>query len=307
MKASEMKTMFSGSIKTLIDFIQRHRRLIIVLVLLVVFVWVAAYLMQHPEIFATLTHISLKLLAAIVALDFVAALGLLIMLVYSVRLFGKRIKLGDAFLLNSYSSIANFFGPGQSGTGVRAVYLKAKLAIRIRDFVVASLIYYAFYSVISMTMLFVGAGQYIVAVIAAIVAIAASLVVISIYRRGKSLASIRNPKAIIGIAIGTILQIAAICAIYYLEVDAVSPGVHFMQAVSYTGSANMSLFVSLTPGAIGFREAFLLASQSLHHISTSTIVAAGVIDRAVYVLFLGVLAISVGLLHGRRRLGVKIP
>jgi len=62
---------------------------------------------------------------------------------------GKRMGLKENFMLTSYSSIANFFGPLQSGPGVRAVYLKAKHQVRLRDYTLASLLslgLFAFFS-----------------------------------------------------------------------------------------------------------------------------------------------------------------
>jgi hypothetical protein len=76
-----------------------------------------------------------------------------------------------------------------------------------------------------------------------------------------------------------------------------------MQAVVYGGAANFSLFVALTPGAIGFREAFLEFSRQLHHIPTSGILAASVIDRSVYVAFLGLLFLMTVGLHVGDRFG----
>jgi uncharacterized membrane protein YbhN (UPF0104 family) len=72
----------------------------------------------------------------------------------------------------------------------------------------------------------------------------------------------------------------------------------------YTGAANLALFVSLTPGAIGFRESFLVFSQHLHHISNSTIVAANILDRAMYLVLLLILALIIFGTHARRQLGV---
>jgi uncharacterized membrane protein YbhN (UPF0104 family) len=65
------------------------------------------------------------------------------------------------------------------------------------------------------------------------------------------------------------------------------------------------MFVSITPGAIGFREAFLVFSRNLHHISNTTIVAANIIDRSVYLILLIILAILIIATHAGRRLGVK--
>jgi uncharacterized membrane protein YbhN (UPF0104 family) len=75
--------------------------------------------------------------------------------------------------------------------------------------------------------------------------------------------------------------------------------------LSYTGAANLALFVSLTPGAIGFRESFLYFSQSLHHITTAQILSANLIDRAVYVIFLLLLLLVVLIMHVGKRLRLK--
>jgi uncharacterized membrane protein YbhN (UPF0104 family) len=97
----------------------------------------------------------------------------------------------------------------------------------------------------------------------------------------------------------TIIQIIIIVIIYSIELNAIDPLANYsaMQIISYTGSANLSLFVSLTPGAIGFREAFLVISQSLHNIPLTSIVASGIIDRAIYVIFLAILFLFSSGLH----------
>jgi uncharacterized membrane protein YbhN (UPF0104 family) len=61
----------------------------------------------------------------------------------------------------------------------------------------------------------------------------------------------------------------------------------------------------LTPGAIGFREAFLIFSQNLHHIPNDIIVAANILDRAVYIVFLCLLFLVVLALHANKTLQVK--
>jgi len=102
-------------------------------------------------------------------------------------------------------------------------------------------------------------------------------------------------------ALATLLQVCLLLTIFSIELHAVAPHVHFSQIVVYTGVANLALFVSLTPGAIGFRESFLVFSQKLHHIDNSTIVAANLIDRSVYVTLLVLLAIGIFGTHANRR------
>jgi uncharacterized membrane protein YbhN (UPF0104 family) len=109
-------------------------------------------------------------------------------------------------------------------------------------------------------------------------------------------------KAVGWIFAATVLQVATLTAIYAVELHNVGANPSLGQVMAYTGVANFSLFVALTPGAIGIREAFLVFSQQLHHIDNSTIVAANIIDRAVYFVFLGILFVAVVGLHAKEKL-----
>ena len=106
-------------------------------------------------------------------------------------------------------------------------------------------------------------------------------------------------KYIFYIFILTVIQIGIIVSIYSIELNAINPLAHYSmtQIIAYTGSANLSLFVSLTPGAIGFREAFLALSQSLHDIPLTSIIASGIVDRAIYIVFLVLLFLLSSGLH----------
>jgi len=90
-----------------------------------------------------------------------------------------------------------------------------------------------------------------------------------------------------------------------LELHSIHPETSVAQALTYTGVANFALFVSLTPGAIGIREAFLVFSQNLHHLGNTIIVGANLIDRAVYLLFLGLLFVMTLALHAKDKLHIK--
>jgi uncharacterized membrane protein YbhN (UPF0104 family) len=103
------------------------------------------------------------------------------------------------------------------------------------------------------------------------------------------------------LAAATFLQIAIVTLIYFVELRAVAPGTTFGQAVVYSGAANLALFVSLTPGAIGFRETFLVFSKHLHHVSNATIVTVNIIDRAMYIVLLLVLALLIFGTHASRQ------
>jgi uncharacterized membrane protein YbhN (UPF0104 family) len=112
-------------------------------------------------------------------------------------------------------------------------------------------------------------------------------------------------RAVVWIAAATAFQVLTQAVIFFIELRQVDQAVTVAQAFSYTGAANFAVFVSLTPGAIGIREAFLVFSQNIHGISNTIMVAANVIDRAVYLLFLGVLFGLVVGLHAKDKLRIK--
>jgi len=105
--------------------------------------------------------------------------------------------------------------------------------------------------------------------------------------------------------VATAIQITAVAAAYAVELHIVGAHASLRQVLAYTGVANLSLFVSLTPGAIGIRESFLLFSTNLHHIARADIIAASLIDRAIYLAFLGLLFILAVGLHAKKRLGMN--
>lgn len=271
---------------------------VLVLTLAIVFY----YVYKNPHIFDSLARVSPLLVVSVIIGYGIIFIGLAAVLHYSVRLYDKKISLNETIQLNAYSSLTNFFGPGQSGSGIRAIYLKVKLGLKIKSFIFASLIYYAFYSVLSVIMLLAGAGRWWQATLAAVLAITLSVFILKLHHRRGEGQGIMRPKAVLGILLGTIIQVFMLAVIYYLEVKTVQPGVSIGQAISFTGAANLALFVAITPGAIGIREAFLLLSQSLHHVPSSTIVAAGVIDRAIYIVYLGILFVAISFMHGKKQL-----
>lgn len=272
------------------------------------FMW---YIDKHPEIIDRLKETS-ALTVVSVALLYGVVLGTLMAILHgSLMLYRKKMGTQENFLLNAYSSLLNFFGPGQSGPGFRGLYLKVRHGVLIKQYVFATLLYYAFYAVYSGILLSVASRPWWQTVTLIIAISACSYGVIKYFLKrntnliSRSLSSrtLINIAVILGVA--TLVQVLAVCAVYFVELRSLDPTVTLSQALAYTGAANFALFVALTPGAIGFREAFLLFSQKLHHIPNDIIVAANVLDRAIYILFLGALFVLVLVLHAGSKLQVK--
>jgi uncharacterized membrane protein YbhN (UPF0104 family) len=281
---------------------------IIIIATLTAFLW---YLDKNPAVIDLLKQTSAAAVTSVAILYGVVLVTLMAILYGSLQLYQKRMALQENFLLNAYSSLLNFFGPGQSGPGFRGLYLKVRHGVAIKQYVFATLLYYAFYAMFSGLLLFVASRPWWETILLlAAIAICCYAVLAFFVRRNANLisasisaATLARVAGIIGVA--TLVQVLAVAGVYFIELHSIDASISLSQSLAYTGAANFALFVALTPGAIGIREAFLLFSQKLHHIPSDIIVAANVLDRAIYIFFLGVLFVLVLALHAGNKLQVK--
>lgn len=288
---------------------KRYRPWLVGMVIVITVGFFAHFFITNPQYLEQLRHVPPQAIVLVILLNIPAMAALAVAYDVMLRLCGTRMPAKENALLTAYSSIANFFGPFQSGPGVRAVYVKARYRVRIRDYMLATLIYYAIFASVSALFLLIGVRPWWQAVLALFAAAAFSMLVIRWFTRknkakaGQQFRLDARLLAILGIA--TLLQLVCIAAYFFVELRAVNPHITLGQAVSYSGAANFSLFVSVTPDAIGFREAFLVFSQQLHHVSTADILQANIIDRGAYLIFLILLFAAVMLVHARDRLHIK--
>lgn len=289
---------------------KRHvKNALIVLVLALTVAVFVRFFRENPQYIQQLGQVSPWWIVAVIALN-IPMVGLLVLIYDTCLSFcNKRLGWQENFLLTSYSSIINFFGPLQSGPGVRAAYLKTRHQVRLRDYTLATLIYYGMFAFFSGIFLLAGNRPWWQTLLAALAIGAGSGLFIRWYVKRDSRPADSQfhlhgnlLARLFGLAF---LQVLLTAITYFVELKAVNPHIAWGQAVSYAGAANFALFVSLTPDAIGFREAFLIFSQHLHHVSTGDILSANVIDRGSYVLFLCLLLVVVLATHAKDRLRLK--
>jgi uncharacterized membrane protein YbhN (UPF0104 family) len=278
------------------------RKIAAVLILVATIAAFTVYFIKHPEVRHQLGQTSPNILVLLLALYLTGIVALAFVTIATVRLYKLRLEPSESLLLTMYTAIINFFGPLQSGPAFRAVYLKKKYKLSLKHYTIATLIYYCFYGGFSVLLLLSTTLKWWLLPLAL-----AGFAVLFGASRSKRLQPRLQGIDLRGwtyLALATLAQIVIVLLIYYTELRTVAPGTSFSQAMVYTGAANLALFVSLTPGAIGFRESFLVFSQHLHHISNSTIVAANILDRAMYLVLLLILALIIFGTHARRQLGV---
>lgn len=275
-------------------------RLLILLATAAVFVY---YLRRHPELLQQLAHTPPRLVVALVFLYLVWFGTLTLTVTATLRICKCPLRMGEALLLNAYSTLVNFFVPGQGGVAVRGLYLKKRYQLGMRRYILATLIFYMMYAIISTFMLLVFSRPWWQTASGVMLVVAGCIVVVHLYeRRSKMRADVLDLRlANLGfLFFSTLAQVAAQIAIYACELRWIHPAVTLQQVSTYTGAANFSVFVALTPGAIGIRESFLFFSQKLHHIHTSTILAASILDRSIFLVLLGLLFILIQAFHARK-------
>jgi uncharacterized membrane protein YbhN (UPF0104 family) len=247
----------------------------------------AYYAHDKPELLDGLRSVDISTGIALLALYGAILLTNTSILHWSVEACSRAISHFESLLLTSYSSLVNFFGPLQSGPGFRLLYLKKKHDVSVKSYGTVTILYYGVFGLASLLLIGFGINPLLAMIGLAIILFGAALGGWYVNKRYKQL--VKYPLQIGKITVMTLLQVAVTVLIYYLELHVVDKDISFSQALIYTGTANLALFVALTPGALGIRESFLFFSQHLHHISSHTIIEASVIDRGVYFIFLGIL------------------
>jgi len=283
---------------------RRLKPLATVLILLATIVFFIHYFATHATVRHQLSQTSPALIGLLLLLYLGTMLALTLNAYATLRLCRLRLGAGETFLITAYTAVINFFGPLQSGPAFRAVYLKKRYNLNLKNYAFASLLYFVFYGLFSSLFLLSGLLKWWL--LPLLILAAVTLVLISRLSVMRARLTSLDLHGWYYMALASLLQVSIIAVIYYSELHSIAPTISFAQAVVYTGAANLALFVSITPGAIGFRESFLVFSKHLHHVSSETIVAANILDRAVYIILLVLLAVFIFGSHARRQLRAAV-
>jgi uncharacterized membrane protein YbhN (UPF0104 family) len=263
------------------------------------------YIDKHSNLINRLKTISPWIIFWLVLLYGLWFLVLSLIIKASLKICNIKIPNKENILINAYSTIVNFFVPGQGGPAVRGAYLLKKHKLRIRLYIFVTLIYYLIYGIINSIIAFSDTYLWWI-----LIPLIIGVLVISIYGGRKYISKFKikseelnlNLKNISFLILATVLQVIIVMIINIVEIHSVNSSISLRQILIYTGVENLAIFVALTPGAIGIREGFLIFSRKLHHISITNIIAASIIDRAIFIVVLAILLIYVIASHAKSKL-----
>lgn len=288
----------------------RVRAALVIIITLVTLAAFGLYLQKNPAVLESIVSLDASTIA-LLTLAYVGTVAANAFALWaSLRLMRKPVGFFENVALTGYSSVVNFFGPLQSGPGFRALYLKTRHGVSLKRFFYVTLVFYGFFALLNglviAAALLVRVDESLAVLLATGVTLLITGLVLTLGRTERAQSYLKEvhlkDRYFWFIGLGALLLALTTAFAYFIELQHVDASITPGQTLVYTAAANLALFVSLTPGAIGFRESFLLLSQKLHEIPTDVVIAASVIDRAFYVVFLLVLFVLLLLVGVRRRI-----
>ncbi len=283
----------------------KFKPLISILIILATILAAVYYLSNHENLLTNLTKISPFIIIFVLFLYILMLFVLVGVFHFTVRLLNVKLNLKDNILLNCYSIFMNFFVPGQTGPIYRGYYLKTKHKIRAIDFTLATAIYFAIYIIISVLFILFGSQSVVLASVASFIFILGIIFSVKVYLNKENSKLKISGRNITGLVFITIIQLFLQTMIYFIELHSVDKTVSLSSSLTYSGSAALTIFVSLTPGAIGIREGFLILTRHLSHLSNSTIILANIIDRSVFILYLLIIGLLILVFHINKRINLR--
>jgi uncharacterized membrane protein YbhN (UPF0104 family) len=268
--------------------------LFLTLLTIVLFIY---YFSQNKEQFSRLRDVSFGSILLIVLGQILVLATNVFILIELLKMTGKNMSVGTSSRVIAYSSLINFFGFLQGGLGFRAIYLKRYFNTSIKTYTLLTILQYLSVFSISFLMIFIGLWLVNYSVVPVLLALAVLVAVIIFHRQLVNILRrtrlenavnllIKNYRRMLVILVFSTVQFFGSSLAYGAELSAVGAHLSLGALLIFTGVAQFAILVALTPGAIGIRESLLFLVQGIMAISTSSIILAGTIDRAVYFVVL---------------------
>jgi uncharacterized membrane protein YbhN (UPF0104 family) len=270
------------------------------------------YALNNRESFSGLLEVSWAtlLLVAVGRLLIFFSNGMFIK--WTAEAFTRRLSMGEGIYVGILSAVGNFFGPLLGGASIRAVYLRRVHGLPYSKFTSTLMVYYVVLFGINFALALVGllivdvegTPYLLLALFGGGLVLLVASVFVRLPRRvgvdgsaGTTLTQriVRHLKDIdegwrrllgmprllfelVGLAA---LSVAAQFLIAFVSFDAIGADISWAALAVYVSIVAISLLVSVTPGAIGIREAMLfLVSQTLG-VTNAEILQVATIDRGV--------------------------
>jgi len=291
---------------------------IMAIVVVAMFFW---YLFANLNDFKFILNINLFLVSILIFIYIGGIITNGVFLKWSIALFDKDINVLEGVKVAFISTIGNFFAPSGTGLGLRAIYLKKAhelsysfyVSIVFCNYVIAFLIN----AVIGLVSLyFLNAYDRPEGIILGLLFLGVLILSIaSFFVRVKSrtrfgklgkvlsvLSSIssgwtiilKNKKQSMKLVLVNLVNAILMILGTYIIMQSLGINLSFSSIALFSVLGSFSIFINITPGNLGVKEAIYIATSTVIGLSVPQILAASLIDRSVMFIMIFILWIVFG-------------
>lgn len=238
--------------------------------------------------------------------------------------FDVDITAKHSFFILIFTTLGNHLTPFRAGAGFRAVYLRKKFNFPYSQFIstlsgnyLVVLLVYSFITLASLIWIRMERGFYSLSLFIFIAGLFSFCLLLSLVRVKTHKLEIRSKWKLVSKTASVLKQAVDgwnrilsrrqlvfklflivfagfffVFFIVFVEFKYVTARTPFASLLLYSGLSNLSLFVSVTPGALGIRESILIIFQNLLNLKTGDILNIAVIDRGLVFITLVLLYLS---------------
>ena len=290
---------------------------IIAVGVVVLFLW---YFIANIKDFSLLLTINPVFVILLMLVNVLAITANGIFMKLSISLFGKKIDFNESVRISLISSAGNFFAPAGSGLGFRAVYLKKRHGLSYSDYLSTLYCNYVMvffvYSTLGLISILGLLGHASVSIVILAVfftvlltmSMAAFFIRVNVKKQhsaynskwarrlleilvsvSKGWSLILADKKVSMQLLGLIVFNASIMTLgSYFIMNSIGLALSPASLLLFSMLGALSIFINITPGNLGVKEAVYIAFSSIIGLSTSQILSAAPVDRIAlfFVLFL---------------------
>lgn len=243
----------------------------------------------------------------------------IILTVFNVKISGKH-----SFFILIFTTIGNHFTPIRGGAGFRAIYLRKKFNLPFSQFIstlsgnyIIVILVYSFIALLSLIWIHLARGLHSPSLYVFIAGLFTFCLFISLIRiktrrleiqsnfkllnkAGTALKQtidgwngiLTRRRLVIKLFLTVVFGFLFIFFITLVEFKFITAQTSIPSLMLYSALSNLSLFISITPGAIGIRESLFLIFQNLMNLTTGDVLNIAVIDRGLVFVTLALLYLS---------------
>lgn len=297
---------------------------ILSIIILVLFGW---YLVSHTNDFKALLSINPLYIIALITISISGIIINGVFMKWSMKLFEKNISFDESIKVSLISTVGNFFAPAGSGLGFRAVYLKKQHNLTYSDYISVVFCNYilSFFviSLIGLGAIYVlpdsGSPSYRILSAALFGLLIASIVGMFVRVKKSFVDSQKNrflkkiAEILMRITNGwqlilshrqtmfrllglMVLNTGLLVLSAYILTQSINAQLSIAGVILFGVIGSLSLFINITPGNLGVKEATIIIFSTTIGLTTSQIISLAIIERAT--LFIVMFLLWVG--FGRR-------